>query len=392
MLPIPTLKQLYDGILYDLEAEFTTTIPVFGKVFLRGLAAVQAGKLWLIYKVLGLVQKNIFVDTADPESSGGTLERFGRVKLGRNPFAATQGQYTVEVTGTTGAVIAAGTTFKSDDTALNPSKLYILDTAYTLVLGTDTITLRALEAGTDSRLSVGDTLTATIPIAGVDATAEVTSEAIEPQAAEDIEDYRTKAIAAYRSEPQGGAATDYRLWAADAQGVQQVYPYAASGQSAVINLYVEATVADSTDGKGTPSAALLEDVEDVVEFDPDTTLPLNERGRRPLGAFQINFLPVTIKEVDIVVNSFSAITADIQALILSAMQTEVDLIRPFVSGADILSDKNDTLDTNKIIATILNARPGSVFGAVQLYVDSVLTSSYTFTNGDIPHLNSITYV
>lgn len=395
MNTIPTLSELYQGVLFDLEAEFTGTvpfsIPLFGPVALRALAAVQAGKLWLIYKTLGGVQKNIFVDTADSEASGGTLERFGRVKLNRNPFPARAGQYTVTVTGTVGATLPASTTFKSDDTSTSPGKLFVLDVAYTLTATSDTITLRALEAGLDSELDTGDTLTATAPIANVNAGATVVAATVEPLAAEDIEEYRRKAIEAYRQEPQGGAATDYRLWAFDAQGVQQTYPYAASGLSGEINLYVEATVLDSTDGKGTPSAGLLADVEEVVEFDPDTTKPLNERGRRPLGTFQVNYLPVTIKEIDIVIASFSGLTAAIQTLLLSAITAEVNLVRPFVSAADILDDKNDTLDTNKIIAVILNARPGSVFGAVTLKVDGVTVSTYTFLNGDIPHLNTVTY-
>jgi uncharacterized phage protein gp47/JayE len=391
MTPIPTLASLYSGILADLEAQLTINIPLFGKIFLRALAAVQAGKIWLLYKALGNVQKNIFVDTADPESTGGTLERFGRVKLNRNPFPARAGQYTVTVTGSIGAVIPAQTTFKSNDDSSSPGKIFVLDNGFAFVGTSGSVVLRALEAGVDARLSVGDELTATAPIASVDALATVTAESIEPAAAEDLEDYRQKAIDAYRLEPQGGAASDYRIWASDAQGVEKVYAYAKSGVSAVVDLYVEATIADSTDGKGTPSAALLEDVETVVEFDPDTTKPLNERGRRPLGVFDINFLPVTIKEIDITIASFAGITPAIESLIEDAITEALALKRPFVAGADVLADRNDVIDTNNIIAIILNARPGSVFGAITLEVDGTPLSTYTFIDGNIPHLNSISY-
>jgi hypothetical protein len=391
MRPIPTIAELYNDILSDLQAQFGITIPTFGKNFLRIFAGVQAAKLKLFYLGIAALQKNIFVDTADPESIGGTLERFGRVKLNRSPFPAQAGQYTVEVTGTIGATIAANTTWKSNDDSLSPGKLFIIDSAYTLAATTDVITLRALEPGTDSKLEVGNQLTATAPIALVNRIAEVTAEAVPPQAAETINEYRRKALDAYRLEPQGGAGTDYRLWAADAQGVQQVYPYAKSGVVAEINLYVEATVADSTDGKGTPSAQLLLDVEAVVEFDPDTTRPLNERGRRPLGVFQIFFLPVTIREVDIVIPNLNGRTAADEVAITAALEEAINAVRPYVAGSDILSEKNDILDTNKIIATILNTRPGSIFGSVGLTVASTPVSSYTFINGDIPHLNSVTF-
>jgi len=389
MITIPTLAQLYAANIAALEAEFTITIPVFGKSFLRGIAAVQAAKQKLQYLAIANTQKNIFVDTAESESVGGTLQRFGRVKLNRNPFPATAGQYQCAVSGSIGAVIAAETTFKSDDDSTSPGKLFILDNAFTFVATTGNIVLRALEAGTDSKLIVGDTLTATIPIANVNAAATVNSENVAPLAAEDLEVYRDKALAAYRLEPQGGAATDYRLWSYDAQGVQQVYPYAKSGAANEINLYVEATIADSTDGKGTPSQALLDAVEAVVEQDPDTTKPLNERGRRPLGVFEVHYLPVTPKNIDITIASYTGV--DISAAVTAALELALSTKRPFIAGADILADRNDTFDTNNIIAIILNTKPGSVFGAITLTVAGVSVSTYTFTAGNIPYLNSVTF-
>ncbi|MBP6659712.1 MAG: baseplate J/gp47 family protein [Chitinophagales bacterium] len=391
MTVIPTYIELYNGILSDLETQMQVSVPIFGKNFLRALAVVQAGKLWLYYKAIANVQKNIFIDTAEPESIGGTLERFGRVKLNREPFSARAGEYIVTVTGSIGAIIPAQSTFKSDDTVINSGKLFILDSAFTLVATTDSITIRALEAGNDSKLNIGDTLTATAPIALVDSIVTVSAETIEPSAEENIEDYRDKALDAYRLEPQGGAATDYRLWSADAQGVKQSYPYAKTGVVNEINLFVEATIADSIDGKGTPSALLLTDVEEVVEFDPDTTRPTYERGRRPLGVI-VNFLPVTVLNVDVTINGFVGLTVDIQNAIELSLIDEINLVRPFVAACDILDEKNDILDSNKIISIILNTRPGSVFGAITLNVGGVPYNSYTFINGNIPYVNSINFV
>lgn len=385
MINIPTTKELYDGIKADLEASMSITIPVVGPSFLRAFAGVLAAVLKLNYLAIASVQKNIFIDTADPVSQGGTLERFGYVKLNRYPFSATAGQYTIQLTGTVGAVVPANTTFKSDDDSLNPGYLFILDTAFTLD-GTDIVTVRALTAGLESQLSVSDTLTLTAPISLVDAGATVLTESVEPQAAEDIEEYRRKALDAYRLEPQGGAPSDYRLWSSDAQGVQQSYPYVVSGNSNQINLFVEATIADSSDGKGTPTAAILSDVEEAVE-DPTADRP----GRKPLGVFQVNYLPIVVKQIDIVIDSFVGIDATTQALILTAMETELSSIRPYIGGISPLTDKNDIFDTNKIINVILNAKPGSVFGTITLDVDSSPVSTYTFDNGEIPYLNSITY-
>lgn len=391
MITIPTISELYNDILASLEAEMNITIPLFGKNFLRAMAAVQAAKLKLYYLAIGNLQKNIFIDTAESESVGGTLERFGRIKLGRNPFPATAGQYTVQLTGTTGAVVPAQTTFKSNDDALNPGKLYILDAAFELD-GTNIITIRALEGGEASQLAIADELTATAPIANVNALVAVLTESVEPLAAEDIEEYRTKALNAYQLEPQGGAATDYRLWAADAQGVQQTYPYAKSGYSNEINLFVEATIADSTDGKGTPTAGILTEVEAVVELDPDTTKPMSERGRRPLGVLQVHYLAVTIKEIDVVITGYVDITAAKQTIIFDAIKEALADVRPFVSGADVLEDKNDILSINKLIYIIQNAIPGGFFDSLDLRVNNVSVSSFTFENGDIPWLDTVTYI
>lgn len=391
MVTIPTLQELRANIQSDLETQYGKSLPAFGKNFLRALSIVLAGILKLFYITLGKIQKNVFPDTADSEAIGGTLERFGRIKLGRDPYPAVAAQYTIQVNGTIGAIIPALTVFKSDDTSANPGMLYQLDTDKTIASGPDTIIVRALEAGLDSQLSIGDTMTATAPIALVDSSAAVTIETVQPLAAEDLEAYRQKILDSFRLEPEGGAGTDYRLWSADAQGVQQVYPYAKTGAENEINLFVESVIADSIDGKGTPSPAMLANVESVVEFNPDTTLDLNERGRRPLGVFQVHYLPINPKNIDIVIPGFVSLTTDKQTAIVNSITEMTNTIRPFVSSSDLLQNKNDTISTNGIIAAIISSAPGSVFSAIALSVNGAPVSSYQFINGDIPFLNSVTF-
>jgi hypothetical protein len=391
MISIPTLNELYLSIKGDLETSESVTIPLFGKSVIRAIAAVQAAKIKMLYLVLGNLQKNIFVDTADPEAVGGTLERFGRVKIGRDPFPPRAAEYVVDVTGEIGAVVPVNSTFKSNDNTKNPGVIFILDSEFTLTSTTDFMIIRALSAGLESQLDPLDELTATAPIPLVNSLVTVSSTSVEPLSAENIEDYRRVVVESFRLESQGGAPTDYRLWAADAQGVRRVYPYAKSGFTSEINLYVEATIDDSIDGKGTPSAGLLDDVEEVVNFNPDETLTINERGRRPITAI-VNYLPVTVREIDIEIVGFQNNNAETTSAILSALTSAINNIRPFVPGADILADKNDILDKNKIIGIILSVRPGAVFTGVNLFVDSVDLSTFTFQSGDIPSLESVTYV
>lgn len=389
MISLPTLSQLYNSIKSSLQSELGVTIPDFGPSFLRTFSIVLAGKLKQYYLAVGKVQKNIFVDTAEPEASGGTLERFGRVKLNRNPFPAVAGQYDVTVTGAIGAVIPAQSVFKADDSSSSAGQLYILDTEFTMLSVSETITIRALEAGIGAKLLPFETLTAAQPIALVNSTVTVTAEVVQPLAPENIEDYRQKAILAYQLEPQGGAASDYIVWSSDAQGVRRVYPYARSGESAVVDVFVEATLPDSTDGKGTPGIAILNDVTAVIEFDPDTSKPLTERGRRPLGAFEVNILPIEVIDIDIVIGGFEGLTPAIESTIEQAIIDSLYEIRPFISSADVLANKNDIISVNRIIFIVQQANPSSVFTSVELFVNAVNTGTFQFTQGQIPVLNSL---
>jgi len=392
MIKIPTTTELFNSIVQDIEGELSITIPVFGKAWVYAFAAVQTAKLKLFYLSVGKLQKNIFVDTADSEASGGTLERFGRVKLGRNPLPATQGVYIVTVTGIIGGVIKALTVFKSNDDSSNPAKLYILDEDVTLSATSQNITLRALTSGVAGKLVINDTLNATIPIANVDQLVTVFSESTSPTDAEDIEDYRQSVIDSFRIEPQGGASSDYRLWTESANGLRKIYPYTKDGYANEIEIFVEANAVDSIGGHGAASSTLLTEVEALVEFDPDTTKPLLERGRRPLGVFNIDYNSVTPLPVVLTISNFSNSTTEKRTLIFNAIKAELDNVRPFISGSDVLADKNDIVDQNKLILAILTAVPGAIFTNVSFTVDGTAQSTYTFERSEIPYLSNILYV
>jgi len=385
MVSIPTISELYANNLAALQDEFSITIDPDGKSFLAGFAAVQAGKQWLQYLGLGDIQKNVWPDLAESEDQGGTLERFGRVK-NLVPFQGTQGQYACSVIGSAGAIIPAGATFKSDDSSLNPSFLFTLDSPYTLIGTGDIITLRSLTVGTVALLAVGNTLTCTQPLANINTQVTVTSISISPIDAETIEQFRSRVLETYTLEPQGGSAADYRLWGREAAGVAQIYPYAVSGMTDVVAVYVEAILSDSTDGKGTPSGTILSAVSAIMAA---------SNGLKPLGVMPVRVNPVNVLEVDI---TFTGSTGTVgispaqRILITNALIEAVALIRPFIAGVDALVDRNDTISDNVIIQIALNAAPGCFFTGVSLTVGGASAPTYTFDNGNIPYLNpAITY-
>lgn len=383
MAQIPTISELQTAIENDLRSKLGITTTWVGKVFLRILAMVQAAKLKLYYLFAAAVLKNIFVDTADSEANGGTLERFGRVKLGRSPFAASPGVYVLNVTGTTGGVISKGQTFKSTSNSISPDYIFEVTTTVTLSGSTGQIEVIALTPGRDAVLQVGDELESTSPIADVDSLVYVDSETTAPIDAEDLEDYRELIIDSFQLEPQGGAATDYRIWAADASGVRTVYPYSKNGEPYVVQVFVEATAANTDPGQpvGTPPNSMITDVEDVIELDPDTTKPINERGRRPLQAV-VEVEKVAPKGVTITINDLSDKTAPTLAIINTALENLFYEIRPYIPGADG-ENRNDTLYLSAVIAAIYEALGTSVnFSNVTITIDGTVYASYTF--GDVP--------
>lgn len=389
MVTIPTFTDIRSSILSDLEAEYSISILL--RPFLYVWASIQAAKFKMLYLLLGRVQKNLAPDTCDEE----TLIRYGMIKLGRPPRVAVQGQYVVEILMTATGTIAAGTIFKTDDYASNPGKLFILDTAFVYsgsVPATALITVRALEAGTESKLIAGDTMTATAPIAISEGIGVFSSEAVAPLAAEDIEDYRQTVLQSYRLEAQGGATADYRLWSLDAAGVKQVYPYAKSGAANEIDVFVEATIPDADDIYGTPGTAILADVAACIELDPDTTLSLADRGRRPLGVYAVNVMPIVLKPIGVTITGYVGRTSAIEAILIAAINEVINNVRPFIAACDDPTLRNDTISSHAITKAVMDAIPESIFISLELQVGSTVMVNYSLLPGNIPYASFISFV
>lgn len=390
MKPIPTLVQIKDLISNDLRNHLGLTDDELRKV-VDAFAKVQAAQVKLLYLRLSDIQNNLFPDTADPASIGGELERMGVIYLNRQPFPATSGVYNTSVTGGAGSTLRGGLTFKSNDNATSPGFLFVLDTEFILTGSNDEIEIRALASGLESQLVTGDQLTITEPVLGVDQTVEVTEVVTEPRAAESLEAYRRAILAAIQLEPQGGSRTDYKLWAKDAQGVRDVYPYVKAGDAGIVQIYVEATVEDSTDGKGTPSQALIDECEAVLEQDPDETLHPEERGRRPTQAF-LEMLPIVVEDVDVEIVGLDNQSQEEKDNIEEALKIFLNDIRPFIDGADLERNKNDILYNAQVQAAVSDSiSAGNFFSNLIVQVAGVVTPAHTFDQGRIPFLRNLIY-
>jgi len=390
MRNIPTIQQLNETIANDLKSKLNLNDTDL-KTVLSAFDVVLSAQFKLVYLYLADIQNNIFPDTADTEANGGTLERLGNMYIGRNPNPATIGVFEANVNGVGGSVLRAGLTFKSNETAKNAGQVYVLDAEYTLTGTSDIIEIRSIKGGLGYDLDIGNELTITEPVIGVENTISISSILEEPKAQEDTEDYRKEVLDSLQLEPQGGSKTDYRQWASDAQGVRSVYPYVRNGDAGFVDVYVEATELDSIDGNGTPSAQLLIDVSEVIEFDPDDTKPLNQRGRRPMQA-DVTTIAINLVPVDVQITGLNDNTTAIQNAIINNMKTFLRSVRPYITGADLARNRNDVLYNQRLssVATdVLDS--GNYFTDFVMQVDGVTENSYQFTLGNIPYLRNVTF-
>jgi len=390
MKKIPTIKQLFSSI----EGDFKSTLnidDVDTKMVLNAVSAVLAGQLKLIYLYISDKFNNLLPDTADTAENGGGLNRLGEIYLNRQPKPATNGKYIITLDAEPNAKLRNSLTFKSNEDSKNPGKLFILESEYICNGTNDVVEVRSLESGSDSLLSVGNELTITEPVIGVDSTVVVKSITQVPLQSETIDEYRKKIIDAIQLEPQGGAKTDYRLWAQDAQGVRQVYPYVKQSSAGTVQVFVEAKSNDSIDGLGTPSAFLLNSVREVIIMDPDNTKPINERGRKPMQCI-LEVLPITLRPVDVIIVGLQENNLDIQDLLKTNIRLFLNEIRPFIDGAELLRNKNDILYAGRLQGVISDSLgSGNFFNDVKTFVDGQEITSFKFALSNIPYFRNVTY-
>ncbi len=387
MKPIPTLQEIFTSLSGSLRSNLDVQDETLKKT-LDAIAASMAAQFYTQYLYLADIQRNLFPDTAESISTGGTLERLGQIYLNRNRNSATQGIYLASVEGEAGAILRENVTFKSDNNSRNPNSLFILDNQYTLIGVDDVITIRATQGGLESLLDIGNGLTVTEPVVNVSRNITITEIVEMPLAEESEEVYRQAVLDSIQLEPQGGARTDYRIWSSDASGVRRVYPYAKDGQASTVQVFVEATVENSPNGDGVPSQVVLDNVSEVIELDPDATKPINERGRRPLQA-QVEVLAVNTANVGIVIEGLDDNSPSVISQIRNVIIQELFGVRPFIAGGELLINKNDNLLSGRINSQIQLAIGSNFFTNLTMSVDGNNVISELFTLGRIPFLTSL---
>lgn len=384
MKTAPSIKTLFDSISTNLKHQFGINDENDLKRVLSAMAASDAGLLKIIYLALLDVQKNILPDLADPQSMGGTLERYGRLKLGRDPNPATQGKYTVTVKGVAGTNLNLGTQLVNKVT----NKYYTTTAALHLTTTTGIASISADKSGSDT-LQVGDVLFTVNTITNIQSQVTVLSVVTAPNDSEDLEVYRNLILESYRLEPNGGSASDYAFWALDVPGVRTVYPYTTGPGMATI-------YAEGLTGDGSVSSTILDklwknDKTGVFELNPDTTLNNYERGRRQLGFTDITMRSVTVLPVIITITNLKDGSEGVSRSIIAELKNMLRLKRPYIAGIGDINDRNDTLYFRDIVTALDNAlESGNTYDDVTVTVNT-LALPFQFTEGNIPSSPTVIY-
>lgn len=212
----PTLTQLIERAQADVETRLPGADAGLRNSALNVLARTHSGAVHGTYGYLDWISRQVLPDTADAE----ILERWANI-WGVTRKAASRAAGPVTLTGTTGAVVPAGTVLQAAD-----GQEFETDAEVTLAAGTATAQVTALAAGQAGNLAAGTTLTLVSPIAGVNSQATVAAGGLVGSDDTETDDaLRARLLARIQAPPHGGAKADYIAWALEVSGVTRAWVY-----------------------------------------------------------------------------------------------------------------------------------------------------------------------
>jgi len=388
-----TIEDINSLIISGLETELNTKFRLLPKAFIRVLSKTLAGIYISLYRQQAWIFLQMFVATASFDE----IEILGRkirplvlwgdlVGIGE-PGNATQfeGNITVKAT-------SINTYLLQGTQLVNPAtnKIYLTTENVLLKNLNNTVKVKCAEAGTAGNLSVGDELQTTAPLANIDklvTCTEVTKEATDE---EDEVTYRSRVVARWRVQPQGGALNDYRKWASEVPGVLQTYIYKDDNTAAGVLIYVVANTDDRIAGSD-----LLIEVGKACTYDPETG-----EGRKPLGAIldpannesYSNIRACSVIDFDVYINEYSM---DEYASFSASAKTDIGAYfkerEPFVRGLSVDNERYDRISTVNISGICNDIAEGvsGHFDEVVLKKNNTVIQSYTLGKGELAKLGKL---
>ncbi len=209
---IPSIKDLAQRARASFKSELTGSDPWLWPSTLHVIAKVFAGITFSIFGRLAEIDRDRFAYSAQGEA----IVRHG-VEFGITRKPASYASGTLSVVGTANQTIVAGTVFTRSDGVTYTSSV---DTT----IGTDgtaALVVVSTITGPTTNVVYGTSLTTTNPNV---TTATVDANGLGGGASqESYESLRARILYRKRNPPQGGAATDYVIWATAVAGVTRAY-------------------------------------------------------------------------------------------------------------------------------------------------------------------------
>lgn len=393
-----TIQEVYNTFITGLESELNTQFRLLPKAFVHVLAKVMAGVYITLYKLCGWIFLQIFPETA----SYGTVDVLGKkinplVEWGNligcgEPNEATTFSAQCRVAVLNDGVITAGTQLKSAITG----KVYLVNESVTVLLSEGEsvlISVDCAENGTAGNLEAGDELKFVSPLGFIGDVATVETVDVEAVDAEDVEVYRHRVVNRWKTQPQGGSLSDYRIWASDVEGVYQTYIYSDDNSPAGVIIFVCAD--EVSTGSRIADNALCKAVGEACTYDPET----GEQNRKPVTAvldpaYDGSYANVkTITEVmfDVYITGYTGDVSVMSENAKTAIQNYMKEREPYIRGLSVDNNRVDSISVNNLIGLVNEIATANTasFDGVNLMKSSEMIAEYTLDRGELAKLNNL---
>lgn len=213
----PTLPQLITTVRSDILTRLNadSTLAELRRTDAEVYARVQAAAVHTVYGYLDYLARNLLPDQADEE----WLQRHGNMKRCARKSASNASGYARWEGVSNGLTLASGTVLQTDEQVT-----YTTTAAATSSGGVLRAPVSCQVAGVSGNLDDGATLRLVSPVTGLSSAAQADS--IQGGADQEaLEAWRARIIERWYWTPQGGADSDYIVWAKEVAGVTRAWTY-----------------------------------------------------------------------------------------------------------------------------------------------------------------------
>ncbi|MCK5641513.1 MAG: baseplate J/gp47 family protein, partial [Gammaproteobacteria bacterium] len=270
-------------------------------------------------------RKECFPQTASPEL--GLLLWAGLTNRPRG--TGTQAELQADATGTNGETIGTGSTGPRWKSASGIQ--YSTKTGGTISGGTASITVLANQSGTEGTLQVGDKITLTSTIPGIDTTATITAINTAGAPEESVESWRAAIIQIAAFPPQIGTAAWFFNEAVAVSGITRAYPYVSQLFPGRVEIFCVAD--DNVDGQPTaPQLAEVEAITATAQKNIMWATDLLPNAQKRLEAFAS---PIDTYDV-VITEGVPALSASLKLSIEASINSYGLTRNPFILGLSLL--------------------------------------------------------